>query len=125
MLGALGALAQQPAPSIPTVDGGEGPCHVQFKATDGAGNPVGNARISVQAEWGLFGSHKLDLTVLTDKNGMARFIGLPDKTDGILYFQANKGNLQGVATVFVDNECKSEHALYMGTPAPIPASAEQ
>lgn len=99
--------------AVPTVDGGAGPCSAEFTATDAKGAPVSNAQISVHVEYGFLGAHKLDLQVATDIHGKGRFIGLPEKTDGGLFFEASKGNLRGVATVDPNTECEAHHGIYM------------
>ena len=99
--------------SVPTVDGGAGPCSVEFTATDSNGAVVSNAQIIVHVEYGFLGAHKLDLQVATDSHGKARFIGLPEKTDNGLFFEAFKGNLKGVATVDPNSECEAHHGIYM------------
>ncbi len=97
----------------PTVDGGAGPCSVEFTATDANGALVSNAQISVHVEYGFLGARKLDLQVATDSHGKARFVGLPEKVDGALYFEAAKGNLKGVATVDPNTDCQAHHGIYM------------
>lgn len=99
--------------AVPTVDGGAGPCSVEFTATDTNGAPVSNAQIAVHIEYGFLGAHKLDLQVATDSRGKARFVGLPDKTDSALFFEATKGSLRGVATDDPNTECEARHGIYM------------
>ena len=104
--------------TVPTIDGGAGPCSVEFTVTDTSGALVSNAQISVHIEYGFLGSHKLDLQVATDSHGKARFVGLPDKTDSGLYFEATKGNLRGVATADPNTECQAKHGIYMTSRVP-------
>ncbi len=99
--------------TVPTVDGGAGPCSVEFTATDTKGAFVSNAQISVHVEYGFLGARKLDQQVTTDSHGKARFVGLPERTDGALYFEASKGSLKGVATVDPNTECHAKHGIYM------------
>lgn len=110
--------------AIPTVDGGAGPCSVEFTVTDSNGALVSNAQISVHIEYGFLGSHKLDLQVATDSHGKARFVGLPEKTDNGLFFEATKGNLRGVATDDPNTECEAKHGIYMSSRSPAQNSAE-
>ncbi len=98
---------------VPTVDGGAGPCSVEFTVTDANGTLVSNAQISVHVEYGFLGSRKLDLQVATDTHGKARFVGLPEKTDTALFFEATKGALKGVATDDPNTECEAHHGIYM------------
>lgn len=104
--------------AIPTVDGGAGPCSVEFIVTDGSGALVSNAQISVHIEYGFLGAHKLDLQVATGTHGKARFVGLPEKTDSALFFEATKGNLRGVATDDPNTECEAKHGIYMSARNP-------
>jgi hypothetical protein len=101
--------------AIPTVDGGAGPCSVEFTVTDASGALVSNAQISVHIEYGFLGAKKLDLQVATDTHGKARFVGLPEKPDNGLFFEATKGNLRGVATDDPNTECEAKHGIYMST----------
>jgi hypothetical protein len=99
--------------SVPTVDGGAGPCSAEFTARDTKGELVSNAQISVHVEYGFLGLHRLDLQVETDSHGKARFVGLPDEMDSGLFFEATKGTLKGVATVDPNTECEAHHGIYM------------
>ena len=104
--------------AIPTVDGGAGPCSVEFTVTDANGALVSNAQISVHIEYGFLGAKKLDLQVATDSHGKALFVGLPEKTDSGLFFEATKGNLRGVATDDPNTECEAKHGIYMSSRSP-------
>lgn len=99
--------------TVPTVDGGAGPCSVEFTVTDSNGALVSNAQITVHVEYGFLGTRQLDLQVATDSHGKARFVGLPEKTDTALFFEATKGALRGVATDDPNTECEAHHAMYM------------
>jgi hypothetical protein len=104
--------------TTPTVDGGAGPCSVEFTVTDAKDALVSNAQISVHIEYGFLGAKKLDLQVATDSHGKARFVGLPDKVDSGLFFEAIKGNLRGVATDDPNTECEAKHGIYMTSRSP-------
>jgi hypothetical protein len=107
--------ADQP---VPVVNGEAGPCSVEFTVTDGAGRRVYDARIHVHIEYGLFGLRKLDLEIGTSANGMARFEGLPQDPDGVLFFRAKKGKLEGFAFYDPNQECHGQHAIVLtGGPA--------
>ena len=100
--------------SIPTVDAEAGPCSVEFTAYDGSGHTVYGAQIQVHVEYGIFGLRQLDLQVGTDAPRKARFEGLPDDTDGALFFEADTDELKGVAVYYPSWECHATHSLYMG-----------
>jgi hypothetical protein len=106
----MSAQAKSP---VPTVDGESGPCSVEFTVTDGSGAPVYNAQINVEIDYGFMGLRHLDLQVATNQNGKARFIGLPDSTDGALFFQATADTLRGVAVADPNSECHARHGIYM------------
>ncbi len=110
--------------TVPTVDGGAGPCTVELTATGPNGAPVNNAQIRVHISYGFLGSHQLDLQVATDAHGKARFIGLPESVDGGLFFEASTDTLTGVATDDPNAECHAQHALYMGKKKPAEAPAK-
>jgi hypothetical protein len=106
----IGAFGQD---SIPTVDAEAGPCSVEFTAYDGSGHPVYGAQIQVHVDYGIFGLRQLDLQVGTDADGRARFEGLPDDTDGVLFFEANTDRLKGVAVYYPAFECRGRHTIFM------------
>jgi len=86
------------AKKVPVVDGGAGPCSVEFTVTDGKGHPIYAANIKVHVAYGFMGTHRLDLQVGTNYDGKARFAGLPNKVKGgTLYFQASQGKQIGSA----------------------------
>jgi hypothetical protein len=101
LLGAIGAIDGQLATSaeqVPIVDGGAGPCSVEFTVTDGQGNPIYAATISVHIAYGFAGLHKLDLEAGTNSVGKARFTGLPKKVKGgSMFFRASQGSRWGTA----------------------------
>lgn len=99
---------------VPTVDGEAGPCSVEFMVIDANGGRVYAANIQVHIDYGLFGVRKLDLQVGTNSDGLARFTGLPDSTDGVLYFEAFTDELKGVAVADPTEDCHAQHDIYMG-----------
>lgn len=113
LLGITVTSSAQAKSSIPTVDGESGPCSVEFTVSDASGAPVYDAQIHVDVDYGFMGLHHLDLQVATDKNGKARFTGLPDNTDGALFFEATTDTLRGVAVADPNSECQARHGLYM------------
>ncbi|MGE5109786.1 MAG: hypothetical protein ACM3JB_02940 [Acidobacteriaceae bacterium] len=113
---ALAGAERMPAQAklpVPTLDGGSGPCSVEFTVTDGSGGPVYDAQISVEIDYGFMGLRHLDLQVATNQNGKARFVGLPDSTDGALFFEATTDTLRGVAVADPNSECHARHGIYM------------
>ena len=107
------AWAQQ---GVPTVDGESGGCSVDLTAVNASGAPVAGAQIEVEVYYGFLGVRRLDLQVGTDSHGRARFAGLPDSADGVLYFQGTKDRLFGVAVHNLAAACHGRHYLYMGKP---------
>lgn len=101
MLGWRALQAQGTAPvdpkTVPVIDGGIGPCSVDFTVSDAAGAPVYAAKISVHIAYGFMSLRKLDLEVGTNASGKARFTGLPDKTKQGLFFHASEGGREGSA----------------------------
>ena len=98
---------------VPVVDGDSGPCSVEFTALDGDGKPVYNAEITVHIEYGFLGLKELDLRVTTNLDGVARFRGLPEDSDGAFFFEAFTDSLRGVAVYDPDQECHGRHHIYM------------
>lgn len=86
---------------------------MEFTVTDGSGGPVYDAQINVGIDYGFMGLRHLDLQVATNQNGKARFVGLPDSTDGALFFEATSDTLRGVAVADPNSECHARHGIYM------------
>lgn len=79
--------------TIAEVDAGLGPCTADFVVNDEAGKPVYAAKIHVRVTSGFMSLHKLDLSVGTNAEGKARFIGLPENSkQGGLFFHAHDGD---------------------------------
>jgi hypothetical protein len=117
--------ATQPSPgaqpsSTPNpylMDGEAGPCSVEFNVADAAGKPVSSALISVHVAYGFGGFHKLDMSVYTDPQGHAKFIGIPAKVKNPpLEFRAAKDQLIGVGTMNPATECQARHGILMDVP---------
>ncbi len=98
---------------VPVVDGEAGPCSVEFTVTNGAGRRIYGAQITVHIEYGFLGLQRLDLEVGTNVAGLARFEGLPESTDGVLFFRAKKGSLRGYAFYYPNHQCQAKHAIIM------------
>jgi hypothetical protein len=88
--------ADAPNPhEVPVVDGGLGPCSIEFTAKDSTGASLYNAKIRVHIATGFLGVKKTDLEVGSNVDGKAKFTGLPDKTKFPLEFDAQQGELAG------------------------------
>lgn len=116
--------AQQPAQpqqsdDIPVTDAGSGPCSIELTVSGTDTKPVYAARIDYHTAYGFMGTHKLDMTVYTNAQGMARFTGIPAKVrKPPIEFRASKGDLVGVATMDPANECQARHDIMMDKPKP-------
>lgn len=103
---AFALAADTPNPhEVPGVDGGLGPCSVEFTAKDASGAPLYNAKIRVHIATGFLGVKKTDLEVGTNVDGKARFTGLPDKTKFPLEFNAQQGELAATFTYTPSKGC--------------------
>jgi hypothetical protein len=110
------ASAIQLAHDVPVMDGGAGPCSVQFTVTTTDGKPVYAATIKVHIAYGFGGFHKLDLQASTNVDGKANFTGLPVRVKRPpLEFQATKYQLTGLATYDPADECQAKHDIRLGT----------
>jgi len=90
------SFAAAPNPhEVPSVDGGLGPCSIEFTAKDSTGAPLYNAKIRVHIATGFLGIKKTDLEVGSNVDGKAKFTGLPDKTKFPLEFDAQQGEVVG------------------------------
>ncbi len=106
------AFAQTPDPhSIPSVDGGLGPCTADFTITDNAGKPIYAATIKVHIAYGFASVRKLDLQVGTNVDGKARFTGLPDHLKHGLYFEASEGDRSGEAFDDPEKTCQAQFPI--------------
>ncbi len=106
------AFAQTPDPhSIPSIDGGLGPCSADFTITDNAGKPIYAATIKVHIAYGFASVRKLDLQVGTNVDGKARFIGLPDRLKHGLYFEASEGDRSGEAFDDPEKTCQAQFPI--------------
>jgi len=108
------ALAQtsQPDPhSVPSVDGGIGPCTADFTITDANGKPVYAAKVSVRIAYGFASIRKLDLEVGTNVDGKARFTGIPNRVKHGLYFEATESDRFGNAFDDPSATCNAQFAI--------------
>lgn len=103
--------AKAESKTIPVIDGGIGPCSVDFTITGADGKPLYDAKINVHIAYGFMNVKKLDLQVGTNADGKARFTGLPDKIKHGIYFYATQGDLQAEAFDDPSTNCKAAFAL--------------
>lgn len=97
--------------TIAEVDAGLGPCTADFTITDDAGKPVYAANIRVHITYGFMNLHKFDLTVGTNADGKARFIGLPENPKQGLFFRASEGDREGSAFDDPAKTCKAQFTI--------------
>jgi hypothetical protein len=95
--------------SVPAVDGGIGPCSLEFTVKDEAGAPVYDSKIRVHIPCGHF--HKLDLEVGTNADGKARFTGLPNRAKQPWQFWVSKEDREGSAVFDPAQGCRAERAI--------------
>jgi len=101
------------ASEVPVIDGEAGPCSVEFTVKDAADAPVYDAKVRVHIAYGFMYLRKLDLEVGTNKDGKARFTGLPDRVKDGLLFHASQADREGSAFVDPAQTCKSEHSIVL------------
>jgi hypothetical protein len=106
--------AQKPDPkSVAEVDAGLGPCTADFTITDDAGQPIYAANIRVHIAYGFMNLHKFDLTVGTNAEGKARFIGLPETSKQGFFFRASEGDREGSAFDDPSKTCKTHFTIVL------------
>ena len=111
---AISGVAETQNPhDVPLIDAGAGPCTADMTVTDADGKPVYAATIRVHIAYGFMGVRKMDLEIGTNVDGKARFVGLPDKLNKTLYFQASKGNSKGAAFDNPAKHCHSQHSIVL------------
>ena len=94
------------------VDGGVGPCAVEFTVETANGKPVAAANVKVHIAYGFGGFHKLDLEAGTNSEGKVRFTGLPARVRRPpLEFEASKDQLAGTATLDPATECQARRDI--------------
>lgn len=99
------------AHKVPAIDGGIGPCSVEFTVRDSSGKPLYAAKVRVHIAYGFMNVRKLDLEQGTNVDGKASFTGLPQKVKQPLEFTATKDNLQGSATYNPAESCKATRTI--------------
>jgi len=109
----------QPSQELPVIDGGAGPCSVEFTVVDASGKPIYAATVKVHMAYGFAGIHKLDLEAGTNTEGKVKFKGLPVKVrNPPLEFSASKDQLVGIATYNPATECQAKHDIMLDKPKP-------
>ena len=99
------------------IDGGAGPCSVEFTVIDAQAKPQYAATVKVHITYGFAGIKKLDLEAGTNVNGKVKFKGLPAKVHRPpLEFNATKDELTGVATYNPATECEATHDIMLEKP---------
>ncbi len=112
-----GQTNQTQTPNSFVMDGGAGPCSVDFNVTGADGKPLFAALINVHIAYGFGGLHKLDMGVYTNQEGQGKFTGIPAKVKNPpLEFRASKDQLVGVATVDPLLDCHAKHDIVMEAP---------
>lgn len=105
---------QKPDPkTVAEVDAGLGPCTADFTITDDAGQPIYAANVRVHITYGFMNLHKFDLTVGTNADGKARFIGLPENSKQGLFFRASENDREGSAFDDPSKTCKAQFTIVL------------
>lgn len=102
------ALFAQKAPQIPTVNANVGGCTADFIVLNGSHKPLYDAKVDVKFHYGLFGLHKISLTVYTNSKGEARFEGLPDAPRKPLAFRVHYNGQHKTVADNPGNVCNEE-----------------
>jgi hypothetical protein len=117
LLLSLPSHAQAPDPhSVPSVDGGAGPCSVELTVNNESGAPVYAAKVRVHFSYGFVGAHKMDLEVATNVDGKARFNGLPKKAKISLLFLASQGGKEADFNYDPSASCTAKQTLMLKKP---------
>ena len=103
---------QSPDPhSIPQVDAELGACSANLTITDTADKPIYNAQIEVRVQYGTF--HRIDLTVNTNVDGRARFVGLPANPKRGYFYRASEGDRTGNAFQDPAQKCNAQFTVVL------------
>jgi hypothetical protein len=109
------AHAPAAAQAVPAIDGGAGPCSVEFTVTTADGKPAGAATVKVHIAYGFGGFHRLDLQAGTNSDGKVKFTGLPSRVRrSLLEFEASKDQGVGTATYDPATECQGKREIKLG-----------
>lgn len=77
--------------TIPTLDGGIGPCSAEFHVVGADNKPIYNAQVHTLIKYGAFGVRKMDLQGSTNVDGKVKFTGLPDVNKRPMSFDIKQG----------------------------------
>lgn len=77
--------------TVPTLDGGIGPCSAEFHIVGADNKPIYNAQVHTLIKYGAFGVRKLDLQGSTNADGKVKFTGLPDVNKRPMSFDIKQG----------------------------------
>lgn len=114
----LPQIHAQPQSDKPAViDGGAGPCSIEFKVMGADGKPAYAATVKVHIAYGFGGFHRLDLEAGTNSEGKVSFTGLPRRVaHPPLEFHAAKDDFEGVATYDPSVECQAKQQITLAKP---------
>jgi hypothetical protein len=109
------APAPAAAQAVPVIDGGAGPCSVEFTITTFDGKPAGAATVKVHIAYGFGGFHKLDLQAGANADGKVNFTGLPSHVRrSEMEFKVSKDQLVGTETYNPATECHAKREIKLG-----------
>jgi hypothetical protein len=112
---ATAAPATGAARTVPVIDGGAGPCSVEFTITTADGRPAGAATVKVHIAYGFGGFHKLDLQAGANADGKVNFTGLPPHVRrSEMEFEASQDHLAGTASYNPATECHAKREIKLG-----------
>ncbi len=103
---------------VPVINGGAGPCSVEFTVNDQAGKPVYAAEVKIHLVYGFYGLRKLDLSAFTNEQGRLNFTGLPARVyRGPLEFTAKKENHIGSVKWNPVDSCHANQTIVLSATA--------
>jgi hypothetical protein len=98
------ALALEP-PVVPVVDAHLGKCTATFTIRDKNHNPIYDAKIEVDINYGFLGLRKMALEVGTNSDGKARVAGLPERPKKPFQFRISQGSLSKTIPIDPSEKC--------------------
>jgi hypothetical protein len=110
---AMSGADNKDKPDVPSIAAEAGPCSVEMTVTAESGKPVYAALIRVRVSYGFLGIRRVDLEVGTNAEGKAKFVGLPQDGERVLYFRAAKGGLKGAAVHSTAQDCDARHSIIL------------
>jgi hypothetical protein len=104
--------SQARSENVPVIQGGAGPCSIEFTVRSADGKPVYAATVKVHIKYGFGGVRRLDLEAGTNSDGNVTFAGLPDRVQRPpLEFHASKDDLAGVVAFDPSTECQAQREI--------------